>query len=139
LAVTLTSEPVTDALSRTTSVRLRPRAVSPRLARKLVRDLATGSTLPTHVIDDASFIVGELVTTSIREVHRPARLSIELDNDHVTVRIHDDGGKAVTAAHSNDGSTRRWEVVRRLASSWGYTRDGDHRELWATVRAGVTT
>jgi hypothetical protein len=130
-------EPVSQASARTTSVRLRPQAVSPRLARKLVRDLACGSALPAHVIDDASFIVGELVTTSIREVHRPALLTIELDNTHVTVRVHDDGGDPHLAARHNNGSSRRWDVVRRLASSWGYTRDGDHRELWATVRTST--
>ena len=32
------------------------------------------------------------------------------------------------------GATRQWDVVRRLAASWGYSRDELQRELWATIR-----
>lgn len=120
---------------RRTSVTLRPRGVSPRLARRLVRELASGSSLPTHVVDDAAFIVGELVTSSIREVHRTAVVTVELDDSYITVRVHDDGGDPLVSARSG-GAMRRWEVVRRLATSWGYARDGEQRELWATIRTG---
>jgi hypothetical protein len=107
--------------------------MSPRLARKLVRDLASGSSLPARVVDDAAFIVGELVVTSIREVHRSATVAVELDDRHVTVRVYDRGGApAMTVLRG--GAARRWDVIRRLATSWGYTHDGTQRELWATIR-----
>lgn len=128
--------PTEQTASRCCRATLRPRAMSPRLARKLVRELASGSSLPARVVDDAAFIVGELVVTSIREVHRSATVAVELDDRHVTVRVYDRGSAPGTAV-SRGGAARRWEVVRRLATSWGYTHDGTQRELWATIRTAA--
>jgi hypothetical protein len=114
---------------------LRPKATAPRVARRLVRDLARGSALPERVVEDAAFVLGELVTTSLRQVGHATHVSVELDATQITVRVHDDGSAQTVREDHGAGATRRWEVVKRLATSWGYADDGDRRELWATIRA----
>jgi hypothetical protein len=114
---------------------LRPKPTAPRVARRLVRDLARGSALPERVVDNAAFVLGELVTTSLRQVGHPALVSVMLDDTQITVRVHDDGSERTVRDDRGAGANRSWEVVKRLATSWGYSDDGARRELWATIRA----
>jgi hypothetical protein len=128
------SDTIESTHDRHTSATLRPRASAPRLARRLVRDLARGSGLPDRVVDDAAFVLGELVTTSLRQVGGPTTVVIVLDATGITVRVHDDGSDETVREDHSTGAARRWDVVKRLASSWGYSGDGGRRELWATIR-----
>jgi hypothetical protein len=125
-----------SSTARQVTVTLRPRAVAPRVARRLLRDLARGSRLPSRVVDDAAFVLGELVTMSLQQVGGRTVVTVQLDQREITVRVHDDAsdGKALRHVHTA-GATRQWDVVRRLAASWGYSRDELQRELWATVRS----
>jgi anti-sigma regulatory factor (Ser/Thr protein kinase) len=74
-----------------TSVRLPPRSSAPRVARKLVRDLCTGSGLPDNLVDDAALVIGELVTTSVRQAHMAVQVVVVVAADEVTVRVYDKG------------------------------------------------
>jgi anti-sigma regulatory factor (Ser/Thr protein kinase) len=121
--------------SRHITATLRPRVATPRVARRLLRDLARGSSLPSRVIDNATFVLGELVTMSLQQVGGRIVVTAVIDDREITVRVHDDGSNDRALRHDRSaGATRQWHVVKRLASSWGYSRDDRQREVWATIR-----
>jgi anti-sigma regulatory factor (Ser/Thr protein kinase) len=120
---------------RQSSATFRPRSTAPRVARRMLRELARQSQLPARVVDDAAFVLGELVTMSLDQVGSRVAVLVVLDDHEITVRVRDGGTDARALRHDHTaGAIRRWDVVKRLAASWGYTRDGVHRELWATLR-----
>jgi anti-sigma regulatory factor (Ser/Thr protein kinase) len=101
----------------------------------MLRELARTSQLPDRVVEDAAFVLGELVTMSLDQVGSQTVVTVVLDDREITVRVHDAGTDAKPLRHDRTaGAVRRWDVVKRLAASWGYSRDGVQRELWATLR-----
>ena len=118
-----------------TRITVRPHPYAPRLVRRLVRQSCEQGALPPRVADDAAVVAGELVTSSIRQTHTTMRVDVVVAPSEVTVRVHDsaDPARVVRVPHS-PGATRSWEVVRRLAASFGYQQDGRARELWASLR-----
>lgn len=132
LATPRTGAPTVRAPGTTYRLVLGVDARSPRQARNAVRVACAGSDLPGQVVDDAVLIAGELVMYSLRQSGAPVVFVVETALGRVTVRVRDCA--TVTPGRGSAGGVRGWEVVRRLATSFGY-RVGGQRELWATVRA----
>lgn len=91
-------------------VRLAPRASAPRIARKLLRDACAEAGLPRDLIDDAALIIGELVTTSVRQARKAVDVLVSVAGEDVTMRIRDDGTTSLWAARTS----RR----RRARGTW---------------------
>ena len=135
----MTTVAAADPTHARTWVPLRSDARGPRRARRIVREACAGTTLPSRIVDDAVFVVGELVTGSIRQAGGPVELAVDLDRGQVTVRVHDAAPYAPAPTGASFGEVRSWDVVRRLSSTFGYRCDGRRREVWACLRAGLTT
>lgn len=119
-------------MAASTSTSLRPRSSAPRLARNLVRDLCSRSRLPEYLVDNAVLVTSELVTRTVMHARKAVDVVVELDEDHVTVRIHDQtvmppllGGDWVS------GPSRA--IIERLSTSWGYHCSDTGRDIWASV------
>lgn len=117
-----------------TCVRLSPRSSSPRITRRLVRQTCAASGLPDKLVDDAALVAGELVTTSLRQVHAPLLVDLSIVDDVVTVRVRDSGTQPPGGLGDRPAAERSWDLVRRLGTSWGYHHGPDSREMWASFR-----
>ena len=135
--MTVTIPHATDRGAAFGSVRLRPRASSARIARRLVRDVCAGSRLPDELVDDAMLVTGHLVTSSVKQSGSAFDLVVEVDADTVTVRVHDDlaEDRPSTARRGRKGASRSDDIVARRSTSWGYYRCDSGRETWASFRA----
>jgi hypothetical protein len=120
------------------TVRLRPTSAAPRISRKLVRDMCDHSPLPAALVDDAALIVGELVTTSIKQAHTVVDVVISVGDGGVTVRVQDSAAELPMPSRCQQPSTARsLDIVQRLSSSWGHYCAESRREFWALLRAPV--
>jgi hypothetical protein len=118
------------------SIRLRPRASAPRLARRLVHEVCGQVGVPDRVSDDAAQIVGELVTSSIRQARTQVDVLVLCSDAEVTLRVQDTSTQApLMGEHGQHGAARGWDVVRRLSTTWGYCNRENGRELWASLCA----
>ncbi len=118
---------------------LRPTSQAPRLARQAVHSACRGLDLPAKVVDDASFVAGELVTNSIRQSRQRIRLAVLAEPDQVTLRVRDATREPPDSTGWNSvGALRHWEVVKRLSSSFGYRNVGTGRHVWAALRVPST-
>jgi hypothetical protein len=118
-------------------LRLHPHRSAPSLARHALRTCASLTDLPTAVVDDAAFAVGELMLISARECHTGSLTVIfEIDDASIVIRVADEAvNRSAMQLRSNTTVERAWSVVRRVASSWGVAASGDGRQLWARLES----
>ncbi|MDP9094911.1 MAG: ATP-binding protein [Actinomycetota bacterium] len=117
------------------SIRLRPRASAPRLARRLVHDLCGQVGVAERVSEDAAQIVDELVTSSIRQARTQVDVYVLCSEAEVTLRVQDTSTQAPLMGERGQNAARGWDVVRRLSTTWGYCNRDNGRELWASLCA----
>jgi hypothetical protein len=117
-------------------LRLRLRAIpsAPQTARTATAALC--SEMNSRFIDNAVFVAGEMVRSSICRQHDPAEIDLEghLTADRVTFRVRAGRGArgrglALGETHLN----RTLDLLRRLAQSYGYSIGPDGTELWAAL------
>jgi hypothetical protein len=128
----------TDNFIDTTCCRLhmRERANAPRAARRALRAFCRGSNLPAPVVDNAAFVVGELVLTSARQARGSSLVVTFESSDHnLVVRVADQvKNQSGLRIGSSTSAERSWSVVRRIASTWGVKSTPEGREFWASIR-----
>jgi hypothetical protein len=119
--------------------RLRPTVFAPRLARKFVYEVGDPAELPEGLVDDAAFIVGELVSESIRQSRREVEVVIELASTEITVRVRDAHASAPLLKDiADEAPARSSAAIRQLAASWGCCPYLAGWEIWAVMRARQT-
>lgn len=131
----------TDAGPASTRCRLRlhPTVFAPRISRRLVRELGDPADLPQRLIDDAAFVVGELVAESIRRRHHDVEVDIELMAGQIVVRVLDPQARTPLFDDRNDTTPARCsDAVRHLTASWGCERYQHGWEVWAVLRSPPT-
>lgn len=128
---------MSDETAHLTTATLRPRAHAPRTARRLVRHVCAETGLPPRLVDDATFVAGELVTQSLRQTRSPVQIQVILDAGEVTLRVHGPFTAESTPSPIGVGALRCWEIVKRLSTSYGYRSDSRGRELWAQLRCAA--
>ena len=135
--MTVTTAHETDRNVASGRIRLRPRASSARIARRLVRDVCAGTPLPDELIGDAMLVTSHLVASSVRLSGMALDVVVEVDGDTVTVRVQDGLGeiRPSAARRGRKGASRSREIIARRSTSWGYYRCGSGRETWASFRA----
>jgi len=119
-------------------LRLYSHRSAPSLARHALRTCASLTELPTAVVDDAAFAVGELMVISARQcVAGSMTVMFEIDDDSIVVRVADHASElSAMQLRSNTTVERAWSVVRRVSKSWGVSASGDGRQLWARLECG---
>lgn len=117
----------------TAETTLPPTAAAPRIARRLTEYTCRSRRVPAAVVDNATFVIGELVANSVLQAAGPVRVSVVADTDQVRLRVIDHASVPPARA-GRTGEARRWDVVRRLASTYGYRCDDAGREMWAVLR-----
>lgn len=118
-------------------LRLHPTVFAPRISRRLVHDLGDPTDLPQCLIDDAAFVVGELVAESIRQRrHHDVEVEIELMNHQIVVRVFDaQASRALFDDRAAKVPARCSAAVQHLAASWGCGRYRHGWEVWAVLRS----
>ncbi|WP_156525884.1 hypothetical protein [Mycobacterium adipatum] len=117
-------------------LRLHPTVFAPRISRRLVHELGDPADLPQRVVDDAAFVVGELVAESIRRRHHDVEVDIELMAGQIAVRVFDAQARTPLFDDRTDTRPARCSTaVRHLAASWGCDRFQHGWEVWAVLRS----
>ena len=95
---------------------------APRTARRMVRR-ACGERpeLPIRLVDDATFVVGEIVFHAVRDSRARLEVAVDVEPDEVLIRVAQNRDNARGPTAASLGAIRSWEVVRRLSSSYGYS------------------
>lgn len=112
-------------------VRLAPRPVAPRIARKLVRNVCAQAGLTDRVADNAALVAGELVTISVHQTRSVLDVFVTIDAGGVTVCVRDAGAMAPDDTVRGLTTRRSWALVRRLGRSSGHRATVRGREMWA--------
>jgi anti-sigma regulatory factor (Ser/Thr protein kinase) len=117
------------------NITLASTARAPREARDALRRL--GPDLPLDVLDDATLLVSELVTNSVRHAASGAGSRIRLRIDQlpggVRVEVADWGpGFTVQTARPRDDGGFGLLLVRQIATRWGIERD-DTTRVWFEI------
>jgi anti-sigma regulatory factor (Ser/Thr protein kinase) len=119
------------------AIRSRPRSHyrAPVLARRFVRQVCAEQHVTSAITDDAALLGGELVANSVRDRARFVDVAVRLDEDTITVTVRDDGHVArLVSQLEGSATTRTFDLVRRLAQSWGVSADRYGQEFWFTLR-----
>ena len=111
-------------------VRLDPTVLAPRTARRLTRQICAG--LPIRTVDNAALVVGELVTSSVRQSRSPVDLDLRACETGVTISVFDAVTLGPELHPASFGRCRR--VLDAASSAWGCRRTATGRVLWAEIR-----
>jgi serine phosphatase RsbU (regulator of sigma subunit) len=133
-----TGTATTGAPSESIAVELEPGAKCPAEARAALSPLADG--LPGVVYMDASLLVSELVTNSVRHARlRPQdliQLRVELSDRVLRVEVSDPGeGFAAHLPDPADSGPGGWGLflTERLADRWGVDREEGWTSVWVEM------
>jgi serine phosphatase RsbU (regulator of sigma subunit) len=109
---------------------LSPSARSPRIVRRLVRDVLEKWELP-ECAETAELLASELVTNAIRYASRPISVRLMLA-DSLLCEVHDDDHHLPVLGNPcpTEESGRGIQLVSRLARRWGVSRIPTGKVVW---------
>lgn len=84
--------------------------------------------------DDASIVLGELVTNAIEHAHSGCTVSMSVSHGRLRLEVRDEGDAVVV--HAVDDGTHRGKglsIVSRVASMWGWDTFDDSKTVWAEL------
>ena len=117
--------------------RLPAAVAAPSTARRSLREALRGRVGPAE-LDDVLLVLSELVANSV--LHgglgpgEPIEVRVKLGPTSICVKVIDEGGGfAAAAAEPSPFGGRGLEIVDRLATDWGYERDGARTVVWAEL------
>ena len=120
------------------SIRMRPGALAPALARRWVFQIGMGWGLPQLQVEDAALVAGALVLHSVRQAGSPMRLALVWTEAGVLVEVEDACTAfpvvplpAPTGGRGSEGLGL--DLVRRVAQAFGFTCLPGGRQIWARV------
>lgn len=129
------SEPESVSTTSQVTVALQPKASALLHVRRAVRSASARFTLPARIVGEAALVASEMVMNSIRQVHAAVEFSVEVDAASITLRVRDHGACPPLSDRIVSGAAQRYhDVMRRLATSWGFSIGESGREVWAVLR-----
>ncbi|HEY5014919.1 MAG TPA: GAF domain-containing protein [Acidimicrobiia bacterium] len=128
---------VTASASPCAEIDLPALVASPRRARRFVRDTLESLAVPERTIDQAELVATELVTNSVMHARSEVKLSVELVNRRVRLRVHDHSPvrPMVRNATPDAATGRGLFIVEQLASRWGVDLNRDGKTVWVELDA----
>lgn len=122
---------------RRLATRLSPERSAPRRARDLVaRACATWQ--GERFSELGQLVISELVTNAVVHSGTPIEVVLELDDDRLTMRVHDDGDGVpiVVPQRMRTIGGVGLDLVSRVAHSWGVTPDPHGgKDVWCVLAA----
>lgn len=127
---------VSDPGRRVVSEQLLPVVGAQRHARDVVTEACLRWDFP-DLVDPASLIVSELVANVVDHAHTMMTLTVAHRGSHLYLAVQD-GASAPPVARTSVGGTvalrgRGLLLVEAIAATWGYSREGDGKIVWATL------
>ena len=114
---------------------------APGEARRFVRDQLTAWQVDAEVVELAQLCLSELVTNAVLHGGANSEVTVELDDEVVTVLVTDSGGvDDVRRVESDDPelvSGRGLALVEGLSSSWGSEQTAQGTAVWFELDASV--
>lgn len=115
---------------------LTPDVLAPACARAMVRSACEDWELH-DAAQDAACVVGELVTNAVQHAPGPVVLRLRHDDTGLTIGVWDTGSAATVPRPTGAVGPLGLTLVQQLSGSWGVTRHGDGKTVWATLPAGA--
>jgi PAS domain S-box-containing protein len=108
---------------------------SPRRARRFVRDTLEPLGVPERTIDQAELVATELVTNSVMHARSEVKVSVELVNGRVRLRVDDRSPvrPMVRNATPDAATGRGLFIVEQLSSRWGVDLNRDGKTVWVEL------
>lgn len=110
---------------------------SARLARRLARGAMGGCAEP--VVETAELLITELISNAVRHAASPPVMRIDVESGTVRVAVSDTSPKTpdVRQPDLEAEGGRGLLLVESLATSWGWTRTSDGKQIWFTLDAAT--
>jgi anti-sigma regulatory factor (Ser/Thr protein kinase) len=126
----------TDAVRRA-SVRLPSGPIAPREARGFLRGTLADWDVDEDTRDSAELCVSELVTNVVIHTGTSAELTVHLDDEVLTVLVHDSGTFGSVSRPEHDDpmtiSGRGLGLVDAVATSWAAEHGADGTTVWFEI------
>jgi anti-sigma regulatory factor (Ser/Thr protein kinase) len=114
-------------------------------AARLVVTQCLAHRVPAPTLDNATLVISELVTNSVRHSHQPAErgivIRVQVSAPAFRLEVQDGGHDGVIAPRTPDpvaGSGYGLAVVERLSERWGLERSVDTgTRVWAQLPRGA--
>lgn len=112
---------------------------SPMAARAWLKVVSCGTHV-SHLLDDATLLVSELVTNAVKHGGPPVVLAVDCDGKHLEVRVRDGSSDLPvprTAAPTEE-SGRGYLLLDELSHRWGVEQEvdgADGKEVWFLLGA----
>jgi anti-sigma regulatory factor (Ser/Thr protein kinase) len=122
-----------DPWAVSSTYELPSRPSSARLARRLARGAMGGCAEP--VVETAELLISELVSNAVRHASSSPVMRIDVDSGTVRVAVCDDSQLTPDVRHADldaEGG-RGLLLVEALATSWGWSRTEDGKQVWFTL------
>jgi two-component sensor histidine kinase len=106
----------------------------PAEARNIVR--ARLQDRPSEVVETAVLLTDELVSNALEHGGGRPRISVEVDTNHLRVRVHDDDPSVSLRPSKVDPSSTRGRglvIVNALATAWGVDPSGAGKTVWFSL------
>jgi hypothetical protein len=131
---------VTDlAPGRVTRTELTNELTSPRAARAFVRKACEAWGV-ADLIDDATLLIGELVSNTVMHTPSPSRLRIGLRKGLFSIAVYDDqpGEVCLRDPGGARSGVHGLLLVAQVATAWGCAQTlAGGKVVWATLRTGM--
>lgn len=132
--VTMLAVGVTPEAIRRAAAALPADTTAPGLARRFLDETLTRWTVDEDVVSTAQLCVSELVTNAVIHTGTPPRMTVELDDECLTVLVLDHGGDGdVSVTGEVDPvrvSGRGLTLVDAVSSAWGVQQTPDGTTVW---------
>lgn len=129
LAVGITPEGV-----RRAGMALPSDTTAPGLARRFLDETLSGWSVADDVVMTAQLCVSELVTNAVIHTGTPPEMTVELDDECLTVLVLDHGGDGDVAVTEEADpvrvSGRGLTLVDATSSAWGAQQTPDGTTVW---------
>jgi hypothetical protein len=124
---------------RVTRTELTNELTSPRAARAFVRKACVAWGVG-DLVDDATLLIGELVSNTVVHTPSPSRLRVGLRRDLFSIAVYDDqpGEVCLRDPGAARSGVHGLLLVAQVATAWGCAQTlAGGKVVWATLRAGA--
>jgi anti-sigma regulatory factor (Ser/Thr protein kinase) len=107
---------------------------APSFARHALQTWLAALNTPGQLLDDASLVIGELVTNAVRHAASASLVVAEVHGNRLRLEVHDESPR-LPAPHAPDPELGGFglQLVARIADSWGWAPTPTGKFVWTEL------